>query len=73
MHIIGGTHVIRQKGRLYNVAHLFYPDGRVAQQSKLHITPIEVKRWGITPGEGLQVFETEKRSIAMFTCSQQVL
>lgn len=68
MHIIGGTHVIRQKGRLYNVAHLFYPDGRIAQQSKLHITPIEVKRWGITPGESLQVFETEKGTIAMLTC-----
>src|SRR5690606_1679808 len=28
MHIIGGTHVINRDGRLYNVAHLFYPDGR---------------------------------------------
>src|SRR5690606_30160486 len=27
MHIIGGTHVTREGDRLYNVAHLFYPDG----------------------------------------------
>ncbi|GJM72209.1 hypothetical protein HMSSN036_44250 [Paenibacillus macerans] len=28
MHIIGGTHVTREGDRLYNVAHLFYPDGK---------------------------------------------
>lgn len=68
MHIIGGTHVIRKGGRLYNVAHLFYPDGRVAEQPKLHITPTEVKEWKMTPGESLQVFETDMGTIAMLTC-----
>ncbi|GIQ69951.1 acyltransferase [Xylanibacillus composti] len=68
MHIIGGTHVIRREGQLYNVAHLFYPDGRVAEQAKLHITPTEVKEWGMSAGEGLQVFETEKGTIALLTC-----
>jgi predicted amidohydrolase len=68
MHIIGGTHVIRKGDRLYNVAHLFYPDGRIAEQAKLHITPTEVKEWKMAPGEGLQVFETDKGTIAMLTC-----
>ncbi|KXG44752.1 carbon-nitrogen hydrolase family protein [Tepidibacillus decaturensis] len=68
MHIIGGTHVIRKGDRLYNVAHLFYPDGRVAEQPKLHITPTEVKEWNMSPGDGLQVFETDKRTIAILTC-----
>ena len=68
MHIIGGTHVIRKEGKLFNTAHLFYPDGRVAQQPKLHITPTEVKEWNMMPGDGLQVFETEKGTIAMLTC-----
>ncbi|MEJ9232158.1 carbon-nitrogen hydrolase family protein [Peribacillus butanolivorans] len=68
MHIIGGTHVIRKGDRLYNVAHLFYPDGRVAEQSKLHITPTEVKDWKLTPGENLEVFKTDKGTIAMLTC-----
>jgi predicted amidohydrolase len=68
MHIIGGTHVIRKGDRLYNVAHLFYPDGRIAEQPKLHITPTEVKEWKMTPGESLQVFETEKGTIAILTC-----
>ncbi|NGQ96728.1 carbon-nitrogen hydrolase family protein [Brevibacillus sp. SYP-B805] len=68
MHIIGGTHVLRKGDRLYNVAHLFYPDGRVAEQPKLHITPTEVKEWNMSPGEGLQVFETAKGTIAVLTC-----
>lgn len=74
MHIVGGTHVIRGndgKGnlhKLYNVAHLFYPDGRVAQQAKLHITPTEAKEWNMSAGDGLQVFQTEKGTIALLTC-----
>ena len=68
MHIIGGTHVLRKEGRLYNVAHLFYPDGRVGEQAKLHITPTEVHEWEMAKGEDFQVFDTEKGRIAMITC-----
>ncbi len=68
MHIIGGTHVVRREGRLYNNAHLFYPDGRVAEQAKLHITPTEAKEWNMRGGNSLQVFETDKGTIAMLTC-----
>lgn len=68
MHIIGGTHVIRKGEHLYNVAHLFFPDGRVETQAKLHITPTEVTEWNMNKGDGLQVFETEKGTIAMLTC-----
>lgn len=68
LHIIGGTHVVRKNSKLYNVAHLFYPDGRVVEQAKLHMTPTEVKEWNMSPGEGLEVFETDKGTIAMLTC-----
>ncbi|MCM3160033.1 carbon-nitrogen hydrolase family protein [Metabacillus litoralis] len=68
MHIIGGTHVIEKEGKLYNVAHLFYPDGRVAEQAKLHITPTEVEEWNMSAGDSLQVFVTDKGTIAMLTC-----
>ncbi|GIP39357.1 hypothetical protein J31TS4_26370 [Paenibacillus sp. J31TS4] len=68
MHLIGGTHVIRKEGRLYNAAHLFYPDGRIEEQAKLHLTPTEVKEWKLAPGDGLRVFDTAKGRIAMLTC-----
>ena len=67
-HIIGGTHVIRKNDKLYNVAHLFYPDGTVATQAKLHITPTEVNEWHMAAGEDLQLFDTEKGKIAILTC-----
>ncbi|WP_102349052.1 carbon-nitrogen hydrolase family protein [Bacillus sp. Marseille-P3661] len=68
MHIIGGTHIIRKGEKLYNVAHLFYPDGRIAQQAKLHLTPTEVHEWNMDGGDTFQVFETDKGKIAMLTC-----
>lgn len=68
MHLIGGTHVIEKEGKLYNVAHLFYPDGRVGEQAKLHITPTEVTEWNMKEGDGFQVFETDKGTIALLTC-----
>lgn len=68
MYLIGGTHVLEKGGKLYNVAHLFYPDGRVAEQAKLHITPTEVKEWNMSPGEGVSVFETDKGTVALLTC-----
>ncbi|MFE8702752.1 carbon-nitrogen hydrolase family protein [Cytobacillus sp. FJAT-54145] len=68
MHIIGGTHVINRGGKLYNVAHLFYPDGRVEEQAKLHITPTEVNEWNMQAGEDFRVFDTAKGRIAILTC-----
>lgn len=68
IHIIAGTHVIRKNNQLYNVAHLFYPDGRVAEQAKLHITPTEVNEWNMAAGDRLEIFETDKGKIAMLTC-----
>ncbi|MFV8828082.1 carbon-nitrogen hydrolase family protein [Alkalihalobacterium sp. APHAB7] len=68
VHIIGGTHVIRIDDRLYNVAHLFYPDGRIEQQAKLHITPTEVNEWNMSAGDEVKVFDTNKGRIAILTC-----
>lgn len=68
MHIIAGTHVVQKGEKINNVAHLFYPDGRVEKQEKLHITPIEIEKWNMTKGDGLHIFETEKGKIAILTC-----
>ncbi|WP_199620392.1 carbon-nitrogen hydrolase family protein [Paenibacillus alkalitolerans] len=68
MHIIAGTHVLEREGRLYNVAHMFYPDGTVVEQPKLHITPTEVNEWNMNAGDGLSVFPTSKGTVALLTC-----
>lgn len=68
MHLIGGTHIIEENGKLYNTAFLFYPDGSVAEQRKLHITPTEVKEWNMAAGDELRIFPTAKGNIAILIC-----
>lgn len=68
MYIVGGTHVTEKAGRLFNVAYLFYPDGRVVEQPKLHMTPTETEAWRITPGDELRVFETDFGKVAILSC-----
>ena len=68
IHIIAGTHVIQRDGRLYNVAHFFYPNGRVEEQAKLHITPTEIEEWNMSAGDSFNVFDTEKGRVAILTC-----
>lgn len=68
MHVIGGTHITEKGGKLFNTAFLFYPDGRIGEQNKLHITPTEVKEWNMDAGDSLQVFDTDKGRIAILVC-----
>ncbi|RJX37733.1 acyltransferase [Paenibacillus pinisoli] len=69
MYIIGGTHVVEvEGGKRRNAAHLFHPDGRIDVQHKIHLTPTEVEEWDMTPGDGVEVFQTPFGTIAMLTC-----
>ncbi|MFF2887445.1 carbon-nitrogen hydrolase family protein [Paenibacillus sp. NPDC057967] len=69
MYIIGGTHVVEVKdGKRRNAAHLFHPDGRIDVQHKIHLTPTEVEEWDMSPGDGVEVFQTPFGTIAMLTC-----
>lgn len=68
LYIAAGTHIIEVEGKLRNTAHLFHPDGRIDRQPKLHLTPTEVTEWQMSPGEGLQVFDTPFGTIALLTC-----
>ncbi len=68
LHIIGGSHPIRRGARICNVAHLFTPTGGVYSQDKLHITPSEVEDFGISAGDGLRVFHTERATVALQVC-----
>jgi len=68
MYIIGGTHVIKRDNKLYNVAHMFYPDGRMEEQAKLHITPTELYEWNMEKGDSFRIFDTPKGKIAILTC-----
>jgi predicted amidohydrolase/ribosomal protein S18 acetylase RimI-like enzyme len=68
IYIAGGSHPVLRDGKLYNVAHLFTPNGNVYTQDKLHITPTERELWGIQPGNDLKIFETPYGRFAILIC-----
>ncbi|MFF2479474.1 carbon-nitrogen hydrolase family protein [Paenibacillus sp. NPDC058071] len=69
VYIVGGTHVVDVgDGKRQNTAHLFHPNGQIDRQPKIHLTPTEVSEWSMSPGDGLNVFETAFGTIAMLTC-----
>jgi predicted amidohydrolase/ribosomal protein S18 acetylase RimI-like enzyme len=68
LYIVGGTIPFDRGGSLRNVAQFFTPSGAVYEQEKLHVTPAEREEWGITPGEGIKVFETPLGRVAIVIC-----
>jgi len=68
VNIIGGSHFVLEDGNLYNNAYLFKRNGEIGKQSKLHITPSERRWWGVTPGNDLEVFETDRGKVAIQIC-----
>ncbi|WP_187273902.1 nitrilase-related carbon-nitrogen hydrolase [Paenibacillus sp. N3.4] len=66
--ILGGTHVCKEEKGFVNKAFLFFPDGRMETQNKIHLTPEEQVRWPLTAGDELSVFETAWGLVAILTC-----
>lgn len=68
INIIGGSHFIMENERLYNVSYFFRRDGSIGTQYKLHITPSEARWWGVSAGNKVEVFDTDRGRIAILIC-----
>lgn len=66
--VIGGSQFAVEDEELYNVSYLFRRDGTIGKQYKLHITPSERRWWGVSPGDKLEVFDTDRGKIAIVIC-----
>jgi predicted amidohydrolase len=55
-------------GRYVNRARLFGPEGPVGHQDKQIMTRFENEHWHISPGQGVQVFETAIGRIGVAIC-----
>jgi predicted amidohydrolase len=66
--IVGGSHPVMQGTKLYNMSHICLPDGRIFEQSKLHVTPNERKWWGVNGGNQLAVIDTPKARVGVMIC-----
>jgi predicted amidohydrolase/GNAT superfamily N-acetyltransferase len=65
LYIIAGSHPVIRDDEVYNVAHLFTPNGDVYTQDALHVPPIEREDFGFEPGEEIKVFDTPLARIAI--------
>ena len=68
LNIVGGSQFVLEGEKLYNVAYLFHRDGGIDEQYKIHITPAERRWWGVSPGNELNVFETDRGKVAILIC-----
>jgi predicted amidohydrolase/GNAT superfamily N-acetyltransferase len=68
IYIIGGTHPVIQRGKVFNAAHLFTPNGRVFRQKKVHLTPTESGPYQFSRGHGLYLYHTDFGNIAILIC-----
>jgi len=64
--LVGSVPELREE-RLYNTAHLYFPDGHEVRQDKVYLTGWG-KKVGMTPGEGLEVFEAPWGKSVILVC-----
>lgn len=68
INIIAGSMPKFIDGILYNVGYLCRRDGTLERYMKIHITPNEVKAWGIHGGDKIQAFDTDCGKIGVLIC-----
>ena len=68
LNVIGGSQFVVEHDELYNTSYLFGRDGSIGKQYKIHITPSERKWWGVSPGNRVEVFDTDCGRIAIQVC-----
>lgn len=68
INIISGSFPEVRDDHLYNAGYLCRRDGSVERYEKLHITPDEVKVWGMQGGNSLKVFDTDCGKIGVLIC-----
>jgi len=66
-YIVAGSHLIKRGDKIFNIGHIFCPDGQIFKHTKSHLMPAEVKM-GFIHGTRLEIFETEKVKFGLGIC-----
>ena len=53
---------------LYNIGYLVRRNGTYEQYEKIHVTPDEMKYWGVKGGKKIEVFETDCGPVGVVIC-----
>ena len=66
--ITGSMPFVKEDGLLYNVGFLCRRDGSYEMYEKIHVTPDEIKSWGLSGGKKIQTFDTDCAKIGILIC-----
>jgi len=68
INIITGSMPEVKNNQLYNAGYLCRRDGTTDRYEKLHVTPDEIKVWGMQGGSILKAFDTDCGTIGVLIC-----
>jgi predicted amidohydrolase len=68
INIITGSMPQLRGNNLHNVGFLCRRDGTYDIYEKIHITPDEIKSWGLTGGKGIKTFDTDCAKVGVLIC-----
>lgn len=68
VNIIAGTMPKFERGKLYNVSYLCHRNGHTDSYRKVHITPNEMKYYGMVGGNEVKVFDTDCGKVGLLIC-----
>ena len=65
--VVGGSHLVDAPCGLLNVAHVFFPDGRVERHAKTLLFPAE-RIWRTVEGDDYRVLDVDGVGVGIATC-----
>ncbi|MDG5799866.1 bifunctional GNAT family N-acetyltransferase/carbon-nitrogen hydrolase family protein [Marinilabiliaceae bacterium ANBcel2] len=68
VNIITGSMPLIKNDKLYNVGFLCRRNGTYDSYEKIHVTPDEIKAWGLSGSDMLKVYETDCGKIGILIC-----
>src|SRR5690606_4557616 len=68
VNIIAGCMPIVESKKLYNASYLCHRNGKLDVHKKIHITPNELKYYGMVCGNEINVFDTDCGKVGLLIC-----
>ncbi len=66
--ITGSMPYVKEDGLLYNVGFLCRRDGTYEMYEKMHVTPDEIKSWGVEWWQTVANFDTDCAKVGVLIC-----
>ncbi len=68
INIVTGSFPLVKDEKLYNTGYLCRRNGTFETYTKVHVTPDEIKTWGLSGGDAIEVFETDCGPVGILIC-----